>query len=1008
MLRNCFSKIFNLLAVGILLLTVTRTAAQVNPPIGASQWKYKTPSQYGFVMNDMSFVDNNNGLAVGNNGAIAKSTDGGYNWQYISFKYRTNTNQVALGSFNDVHFVTPSIAYAVGGGGLMIKSTDGGVNWTQLTTPLTPLARSINGLHFINKDTGYIGGAAISTTNTTSINDAPKVYFTRNGGNTWDSLVTPFRRRQDNATLSGFNTGEIQRIHFVNDSVGYVTGSCGSVSANYSGILWKIQKNVVIDYSLHRSKFGQTATTGTYTPATQTYKGLVGINDSLVMISSLNNNVVIRVKTGKNDSTASAVPAVWGPYERGVYDIVIWLNSTATPFPASLVGNIGGTMQHLKKMADGKILLSAGRNIAVTPDNGNTWSVAPAPPVPYGWWSLFAMDVTPNGRIVTGGTSGILYDSIAGTPWRTQWKSVKPLDQVGTPNDYSSMDWADCNNGVTVGSNGTFAKTTDGGKTWTDNSSPIFAAAQISFGKVLYPAVNSMYFTSFNSMYKSPDQGTSIDVIFTEPNANGQLKSFATVGTDKIWIAGYRSGPTAAQRRSLIFRTSNANAASPVWDTVGVFPTGTFVPQFNNIKFANQDTGYVCGGRGKIYRTTNGGTTWTDVSPDTTINSNATNNYSGLSLINGRTIYVGGSSKRLFKSTDAGATWTDLTLQLTTPSTISNFSNINMIEMNDVNNGYAMAGNFFLKTTDGWATWTYDMLPLGISSMMLYPKIAGPIASKKVYFTTLQASTFVNSQISATILEYGNESLINVSSSEVVTSSCDNGATGSILVNAVGGILPYTYSINGGQFQSSNTFSGLTQGTKTITIKDAGCQTITKTITVGSIPGPVISAGADYTIVDGDQYTLTGTVTGTPATIAWTPNTNMTGANTLTPTVKPTTTTQYVLTVQNANGCLSTDNVVVTVLPYCLKVMDAFTPNGDGMNDRWIVTNNGGACTKQVYATVFNRYGNVVYRNDNYVNDWDGTYKGKPIPDGTYYYAITYRLINGKSILLKGDVTILR
>lgn len=1008
MLRNCFSKIFSLLAVGALLLTATQTAAQLNPAIGSSQWKYKTPSQYGFVMNDMSFVDNNNGLAVGNNGAIAKTTDGGYNWQYIAYKYLSNTNQVSLASLNDVHFVTPSIAYAVGSGGLMIKSTDGGVNWTQISTPLTPLGRAINGLHFINKDTGYIGGAAINTTNTTSINDAPKVYFTRNGGNTWDSLVTPFRRRQDNATLSGFNTSEIQRIHFVNDSVGYVTGSCGSVSANYSAILWKIQKNVLIDYSLHRSKFGQTSTTGTYTPATQTYKGLVGINDSLVMISSLNNNVVIRVKTGKNDSTASAVPAVWGPYERGVYDIVVWLNSTATPFPASLAGNVAGQMQHLKKMADGKILLSAGRNIAVTPDNGNTWSVAPAPPVPYGWWGLSAMEVTPNSRIVTGGSSGILFDSIAGTPWRTQWKSVKPMDQFGTPNDYSSMDWADCNNGVTVGSNGTFAKTTDGGKTWTDNSSPIFAAAQIGFSKVLYPAVNSMYFSSFNSLYKSPDQGTSIDVIFTEPNANGQLKSFATVGADKIWIAGYRSGPTTAQRRSLIFRTSNATAASPVWDTVGVFPTGTFVPQFNNIKFANQDTGYVCGGRGKIYRTINGGTTWTDVSPDTTINSNATNNYNGLSLVNGRTIYVGGSSKRLFKSTDAGATWTDLTLQLTTPSTISNFSNITLIEMNDVNNGYAMAGNFFLKTTDGWATWTYDMPPLGISSMMLYPKIAGPITSKKVYFTTLQASTFVNSQISATILEYGNESLINVSSTEVVTSSCDNGATGSIVVNAVGGILPYSYSINGGQFQSSNTFSGLTQGTKTITIKDAGCQTITKTITVGSIPGPVISAGADYTIVDGDQYTLTGTVTGTPAAITWTPNTNMTGANTLTPTVKPTTTTQYVLTVQNANGCLSTDNVVVTVLPYCLKVMDAFTPNGDGMNDRWIVTNNGGACTKQVYATVFNRYGNVVYRNDNYVNDWDGTYKGKPIPDGTYYYAITYRLINGKSILLKGDVTILR
>ncbi len=114
------------------------------------------------------------------------------------------------------------------------------------------------------------------------------------------------------------------------------------------------------------------------------------------------------------------------------------------------------------------------------------------------------------------------------------------------------------------------------------------------------------------------------------------------------------------------------------------------------------------------------------------------------------------------------------------------------------------------------------------------------------------------------------------------------------------------------------------------------------------------------------------------------------------------------MTVVDANGCTSTDNALVTVLPYCLKVMDAFTPNGDGQNDRWIVTNNGGSCTKQVFATVFNRYGNVVYKNENYQNNWDGTYSGKPVPDGTYYYVITYRLINGNNVVLKGDVTILR
>lgn len=87
--------------------------------------------------------------------------------------------------------------------------------------------------------------------------------------------------------------------------------------------------------------------------------------------------------------------------------------------------------------------------------------------------------------------------------------------------------------------------------------------------------------------------------------------------------------------------------------------------------------------------------------------------------------------------------------------------------------------------------------------------------------------------------------------------------------------------------------------------------------------------------------------------------------------------------------------------------MNAFTPNGDGFNDRWLVT-SGGSCTQQVIAKVFNRYGEMVYSNENYNNDWDGKYKGKAVPDGTYYYVLQYRLINGNSIPVKGDVTILR
>lgn len=336
----------------------------------------------------------------------------------------------------------------------------------------------------------------------------------------------------------------------------------------------------------------------------------------------------------------------------------------------------------------------------------------------------------------------------------------------------------------------------------------------------------------------------------------------------------------------------------------------------------------------------------------------------------------------------------------------------------------------------------------------------------------------------APIMEYGNPLNVNVNTAEtLVNASCTNTTAGSITINASGGIAPYTYSINGGAFQSSNVFNGLTQGAKTITVKDSYCGILTKTVNVGftdnmfvtanndttvctgttvqmtaaapagstfawapsaglsnaaisnpvatinnnatytvtatlggcvktdnvvinTKPSPTISAGPDKTIVDGDKVQLQGSANNA-VSVAWTPANTLTDASTFFPTAKPTATTTYTLTVKNSDNCTSTDNVLVTVIPYCIKVMNAFTPNGDGTNDRWIVT-NGTGCTNSVKVRVFNRYGQEVYKNDNYQNNWDGIYGGKPIPDGTYYYTIDFHLINGKTAVVKGDVTILR
>ena len=183
----------------------------------------------------------------------------------------------------------------------------------------------------------------------------------------------------------------------------------------------------------------------------------------------------------------------------------------------------------------------------------------------------------------------------------------------------------------------------------------------------------------------------------------------------------------------------------------------------------------------------------------------------------------------------------------------------------------------------------------------------------------------------------------------------------------------------------------------------------TKAVIISTKANPIISAGADKTIVSGDVVTLDGSsVNPNVQSILWSPAATITsGATSYVATAKPATTTTYTLTVKDNNNCTSTDDAVITVIPYCIKVMDAFTPNGDGINDKWIVT-SGGACTSQVMVNVYNRYGDLVYSNDNYQNNWDGTYKGKALPDATYYYVIRFKLITGNGLQLKGDVTILR
>jgi gliding motility-associated-like protein len=98
---------------------------------------------------------------------------------------------------------------------------------------------------------------------------------------------------------------------------------------------------------------------------------------------------------------------------------------------------------------------------------------------------------------------------------------------------------------------------------------------------------------------------------------------------------------------------------------------------------------------------------------------------------------------------------------------------------------------------------------------------------------------------------------------------------------------------------------------------------------------------------------------------------------------------------------------IITMLPVCeIIISNLITMNGDGYNDRWFISNIDNYPESEV--SIYNRYGKEVFTTKGYLNDtndWDGTYKGKELPDGTYYYILKK---DGSSDPIKGTITIVK
>jgi gliding motility-associated-like protein len=229
---------------------------------------------------------------------------------------------------------------------------------------------------------------------------------------------------------------------------------------------------------------------------------------------------------------------------------------------------------------------------------------------------------------------------------------------------------------------------------------------------------------------------------------------------------------------------------------------------------------------------------------------------------------------------------------------------------------------------------------------------------------------------------------------DITNALCAGDSTGAVSVTTNGGTPEFTYSWTDADetvIGIESSIDGLPSGDYSVAVSDAsGCDT-TAAFTIAAPEALSLTITlSEYSIATntynisspgGDNGSILVEVEdGTPGYVYnWTPNTIATDESNPTDLIAG----EYSLQVVDTNGC-AIDTVITLVDPDALKLYTALSPNGDLSNDTYVI--DGVQDCPDNQFKVFNRWGNLVYEKDSYMNEWYGQdMDGNTLSDGTYF-----------------------
>jgi gliding motility-associated-like protein len=242
------------------------------------------------------------------------------------------------------------------------------------------------------------------------------------------------------------------------------------------------------------------------------------------------------------------------------------------------------------------------------------------------------------------------------------------------------------------------------------------------------------------------------------------------------------------------------------------------------------------------------------------------------------------------------------------------------------------------------------------------------------------------------------EPLELINSSSIINTSCGMN-NGLAISNIQGGTQPYTFSWDDPNNQTSPTAVNLNSGNYNLTVIDDNNCSLINSVSILNSDSLIVNVDVTHETCEGqaDGSIITFVSQGnSPFNYLWSTGDTTSFLNGL-------SAGEYMLNVSDSLDCsailiipIETDNQVCIVIP------TAISPNGDGSNDDWIIS--GTEININISVEIYNRWGGLLYANEDYQNNWNGTYKEKSLSAGVYYFIVKV----DQDKVYTGSLTIIR